>query len=223
MADTAIFDVDGTLVDTNYQHALAWYRAFRRFDITPPIWRIHRAIGMGGDQLVPEIAGESVEQAHGDELRDAWTEEFDLMIDEVRPLEGAKELLVEVKRRGFRLVLASSGKKDHVERFLDLIDGRDVADAWTTSDDVQASKPQPDLVETALARVSGASAVMVGDSVWDVVAAAKVDVPTIAIRTGGFSVAELEDAGAVAVFESLPELRTHLDDTPLGRATPPGE
>ncbi|QIG40996.1 HAD family hydrolase [Microbacterium sp. 4R-513] len=221
MADTAIFDVDGTLVDTNYQHALAWYRAFRRFEITPPIWRIHRAIGMGGDQLVPEIAGDAVEDAHGDELRDAWTEEFDLMIDEVQPLEGAKDLLVEVKRRGFRLVLASSGKKEHVERFLDLIDGRGLADAWTTSDDVEASKPQPDLVETALARVSGASAVMIGDSVWDVIAAEKVDVPTVGIRTGGFSDAELKDAGAVAVFESLPELRAHLDETPLGRPTPP--
>jgi HAD superfamily hydrolase (TIGR01549 family) len=217
MADTAIFDVDGTLVDTNYQHALAWYRAFRRLDITPPIWRIHRAIGMGGDQLVPEIAGDDVESAHGDELRDAWVEEFDVMIDEVRPLEGAKDLLVEVKRRGFRLVLASSGKQEHVERFLDLIDGRDVADAWTTSDDVEASKPQPDLVETALARVSGASAVMIGDSVWDVIAAKRADIPTIGIRTGGFSVGELKDAGAVAVFESLPELREHLDDTPLGR------
>ncbi len=123
MADTAIFDVDGTLVDTNYQHALAWYRAFRRFDITPPIWRIHRAIGMGGDQLVPEIAGQETEERHGEALRDAWTEEFDALIDEVQPFDGARDLLVEVKRRGFRLVLASSGKKQHVERFLDLIGG----------------------------------------------------------------------------------------------------
>ncbi|WJL96472.1 HAD family hydrolase [Microbacterium sp. ET2] len=220
MADTAIFDVDGTLVDTNYQHALAWFRAFRRFDITLPIWRIHRAIGMGGDQLVTEVAGEEIESARGHDLREAWTEEFDLMIDEVRPLEGAKDLLEEVKRRGFRLVLASSGKAEHVNRFLELIDGQDVADAWTSSDDVAASKPQPDLVKTALARVSGASAVMIGDSVWDVIAAGKIDVPSIGIRTGGFSTAELEEAGAVAVFESLPGLLADLDDTPLGHPTP---
>ena len=80
MADTAIFDVDGTLVDTNYQHAIAWYRAFRRFDITRPLWRIHRGIGMGGDTFVPEIGGSEVEEAHGDALRDAWVEEFDQLI-----------------------------------------------------------------------------------------------------------------------------------------------
>ena len=109
MADTAIFDVDGTLVDTNYQHALAWYRAFRRYDITPAVWRIHRAIGMGGDNLVTAIAGEDVEKAHGDELRAAWTEEFEPMLDEIQPFEGARVLIDEVASRGFRLVLASSG------------------------------------------------------------------------------------------------------------------
>src|SRR4051794_17370751 len=110
MADTAIFDVDGTLVDSNYQHALAWSRAFRRFDITGPLWRIHRGIGMGGDLFVPAIAGPDVEEAHGDDLRRAWSEEFDQLIDEIQPFDGVGELLAEVKARGFRLVLASSGK-----------------------------------------------------------------------------------------------------------------
>jgi HAD superfamily hydrolase (TIGR01549 family) len=217
MADTAIFDVDGTLVDSNYQHALAWSRAFRRHGVVRPIWRIHRAIGMGGDKLVAEVAGDDVEKELGDALRDAWVEEFDELIGEVQPFEGAHELLAEVERRGFRLVLASSGKKKHVDVFLDLVDGRPLADAWTTSEDAEESKPSPDLVATALAKVDGASGVMIGDSVWDVEAASRLEVPTIAVRTGGFSVGELEDSGAAQVFESLVELRERLDDTALGR------
>jgi HAD superfamily hydrolase (TIGR01549 family) len=217
MADTAIFDVDGTLVDTNYQHTLAWSRAFRRYDITRPLWRIHRGIGMGGDTFVPSIAGEDVEREHGDALREAWTEEFDKLIGEVQPFEATRELLQEVKDRGFALVLASSGKKQHVEAFLDLIGGKDLADAWTTSEDAERSKPEPDIVQTALARVDGARGVMVGDSTWDCIAAGKLGIPTIAVRTGGFSVEELRDAGAAQVFESPGELRDRLDGTALGR------
>jgi HAD superfamily hydrolase (TIGR01549 family) len=215
MVDTAIFDVDGTLVDSNYQHALAWFRAFRRYDVVRPLWRIHRAIGMGGDKLVAEVGGADVERRLGEELRAAWVEEFDQLIGEVQPFAGAHELLGEVKRRGFQLVLASSGKAQHVEVFLDLVDGTSIADAWTTSEDAEETKPEPDLVKTALAKVEGASGVMIGDSVWDVVAAAKLDVPTIAVRTGGFSVDELQDAGAAQVYSSLVEMREQLDDTAL--------
>jgi len=217
MADTAIFDVDGTLVDTNYQHAMAWHRAFRRYGITRPLWRIHRGIGMGGDMFVPEVGGKDVEAEHGDELRAAWAEEFDELISEVAPFEGAHELLADVKDRGFKLVLASSGSTKIVEQFLDLIDGKGLADAWTTSDDAEKSKPEPDIVRTALAKVEGASGVMLGDSVYDVIAAGKLDVPTLGLRTGGFSTEELTDAGAIRVFDSLLELREELDDTPLGR------
>jgi len=217
MADTAIFDVDGTLVDTNYQHALAWYRSFLRFDIVLPIWRIHRSIGMGGDQLVPSLAGDDVEDKHGEALRAAWVEEFEPFIDEVHAFDGAQELLVEVKRRGFQIVLASSGQRDHVEHFLDLVDARDLADAWTTSDDVEASKPAPGLVQTALSRVPGSGGIMIGDSPWDAIAAAKAGIPTVAVRTGGFSPDELREAGAVRVFDSLRDLTAGLDDTPLAR------
>ena len=218
MADTAIFDVDGTLVDTNYQHALAWFRALRRYDITRPMWRIHRGIGMGGDLFVPAVAGREVEEAHGDDLRDAWAEEFDELIGEIQPFEGAHELLADVKERGFRLVLASSGKREHVEAFLDLIDGRSLADAWTTSDDVQRSKPEPDIVSAALAKVEGASGIMVGDSVYDAQAAAKLGIPTLGVRTGGFSVGELQEAGVLQVFDSLVAFRYALEGTPLARA-----
>ena len=217
MVDTAIFDVDGTLVDTNYQHALAWFRAFRRYDITRPLWRIHRGIGMGGDMFVPHLAGEDVEREHGDALRDAWVEEFDKLIGEVQPFEASRDLLQAVKDRGFRVVLASSGKSQHVEAFLDLFDGRELADAWTTSDDAEKSKPEPDILQTALARVEGARGVMIGDSTWDCIAAGKLGVPSLAVRTGGFSVEELEQAGASRVFESLAELRDSLDDTVLAR------
>jgi HAD superfamily hydrolase (TIGR01549 family) len=219
MVDTAIFDVDGTLVDTNYQHAMAWFRAFRRHDIIRPIWRIHRAIGMGGDMLVPEIAGKDVEEKLGETLRDAWVEEFDELIGEVQPFEGAHELLEEVKRRGFRLVLASSGQSQHVEQFIDLVDGRALADDWTTSEDAENSKPEPDLVQVAMAKVSGGTAVMIGDSTWDAVAAGKADVPTITVRTGGFSTEELREAGAIHVYDSLLELHQHLDETPLREPT----
>jgi HAD superfamily hydrolase (TIGR01549 family) len=219
MADTAIFDVDGTLVDTNYQHALAWFRALRRYDLTRPIWRLHRGIGMGGDLFVSAVAGRDVEEAHGDGLRKAWQEEFDQLIGEIQPFEGAHELLAEVKKRGFRLVLASSGKTQHVEAFLDLIDGRSLADAWTTSDDVEKSKPEPDLVSAALAKVDGSNGIMIGDSVYDVQAAAKLSVPTLGVRTGGFSVGELLEAGALQVFDSLVAFRHALDGTPLARAS----
>ncbi len=219
MADTAIFDVDGTLVDTNYQHALAWFRALRRYDITRPLWRIHRGIGMGGDQFVAAVAGPDAEEQHGDDLRRAWAEEFDALIGEVQPFEGAHELLAEVKERGFRLVLASSGKAEHVEVFLDLIDGRSLADAWTTADDVQKSKPEPDVVAAALAKVEGASGIMVGDSVYDAQAAAKLGIPTLGVRTGGFSVGELQEAGVLQVFDSLVAFRYALDGTPLARAS----
>jgi len=217
MPDTAILDVDGTLVDSNYQHTLAWFRAFRRFDITLPLWRLHRGIGMGGDMFVPTVAGQDVEQAHGDALRAAWSEEFKPLIGEIQPFEGAHELLKAVKDRGFTLVLASSGTAEIVDTFLDLIDGKTLADAWTTSEDAEHSKPEPDLVRNALAKVGGGSGVMVGDSTWDAIAAGKLDIPTIAVQTGGFSVEELRHAGAISVYDSLVALREQMDDTPLGR------
>jgi HAD superfamily hydrolase (TIGR01549 family) len=199
------------------QHAVAFYRAFRRYDITLPMWRLHRATGVGGDQIVAHVAGDEVERRHGSALREAWVEEFDKLIDEVRPFEGAHDLMEAVKSRGFRVVLASSGKSQHVDHFLDLIDGRSIADAWTTSDNVEGSKPDPDLVATALDKVEGASGVMIGDSTWDCIAAGKLGVPALAVPTGGFSVEELIDAGAERVFDSLRELAEKLDETPLAR------
>jgi HAD superfamily hydrolase (TIGR01549 family) len=211
MIDAVVFDVDGTLVDTNYQHALAWFRAFRRFDVTPPVWRIHRAIGMGGDQLVKAVAGDDVEEKYGEELRTAWTEEFDEFLPQVQPFAGAEPLLKEVRKRGLTLVLASSGEEQHVEHYLDLINGRELAAAWTTSADAEQTKPAPDLIETAMHKMNTTNAVMIGDSVWDAKAADKAGIATYAVRTGGFSIEELETAGARKVYDSLEDLQGDLD------------
>ncbi len=212
----AILDIDGTLVDTNYQHALAWYRALRQHGHVVPIWRIHRHIGMGGDKLIEAICGEQVEREQGDDIRAAEKPLYMASIEEVEPLDGARDLIVDLKDRGHVVVLASSAKEDEVEHYLDLLDARELADHWTHSGDVEATKPSPDLVESALEKAGRGEAVMVGDTTWDIEAAARADVPTVAVLTGGFSEAELRDGGASAVYDSVRALREGLDDTALG-------
>ena len=209
----AILDIDGTLVDTNYQHAIAWYRAFRRHELTLPVWRIHRHIGMGGDQLVPALAGEDFESEHGDDVREDEKALYSELIGEVRPMRGARELIERLKESGSTVLLASSAKQEEVEHYLDLLEARDLADGWTSSADVESSKPEPDLVHSALQKAGAkdSEATMVGDSPYDVEAAKRAGVPTVAVLTGGFSEAELRDAGAREVYESVAELREHLD------------
>ena len=202
-----ILDIDGTLVDTNYHHALAWYRGFRQNEVVVPVWRIHRAIGMGGDQLVAALAGDEVEAEKGDAIREAEKPLYMAMIEEVEPFEGARELLVELGERGDELILASSAKEDEVEHYLDLLDAREKVAGWTTSADVEETKPEPDLVEAALEKAGSREAVMVGDSVWDVAAAAHAGIPTVAVMSGGYAEHELRGAGAVEVFESIEGLR----------------
>jgi HAD superfamily hydrolase (TIGR01549 family) len=214
----AVLDVDGTLVDTNYHHAIAWYRAFREHGLTLPVWRIHRHIGMGGDQLVAAVAGKRVEERQGDSIRAAETALYADLIGEVQPFADARRLMTMLQERGHRLVLASSAKRDEVDYYLELLEARGLADAWTTSADVDATKPEPDLVMVAVDKVGGGDAVLVGDSTFDCEAAKRAGVPAVAILTGGFSEAELRDAGAVGVFESVGELCEHLDETPLKEA-----
>jgi HAD superfamily hydrolase (TIGR01549 family) len=211
----AILDVDGTLVDTNYHHTLAWYRAFRANDVSVPAWRIHRHVGMGGDQIVAALAGDEVEDAAGERIRDQEGELYREMIDEVRPLEGARELIVALSERVDSVVLASSAKEDEVEHYLDLLDARELTDAWTTSADVEATKPSPDLIQAALDKAGVETALMVGDTTWDCEAAARAGIPTAAVLTGGFGAEELREAGAIAVFETVVELRGGLDELPV--------
>lgn len=212
MARAALLDVDGTLVDSNYQHALAWFRAFRQSGIVLPLWRIHRHVGMGGDQLVPALVGDEVDEACGDEIRDRRDEAFSELIKEVEPLEGSRDLIVDLKERGLTVVLASSAPEKELDRYLALLDARDLADCWTTDDDVQATKPEPDLVRAALEKAGTEDAFMIGDTPWDIEAAGEAGVDTICVITGGFSEQELREAGAAEVFESVEKLRLRLDE-----------
>jgi HAD superfamily hydrolase (TIGR01509 family) len=215
MPPAAILDIDGTLVDTNYQHAVAWFRAFKQSGVVLPIWRIHRHMGMGGDHLVKELTSEAFDEEHGDDVRAAEKALYMALIEEVEPMRGARELIEDLKRLGHHVVLASSAKANEVEHYLDLLDARDLADAWTTSADVEATKPEPDLVVTAIEKAGGGDAVMIGDTTWDIEAAKGAGIETIAVLTGGYAESELREAGAVCVFESIADLRTRLDETPL--------
>jgi HAD superfamily hydrolase (TIGR01509 family) len=215
----AVLDVDGTLIDSNYQHALAWYRALRAVGEIYPVWRLHRLIGMGGDHVITAIGGEELERRVGDQAREQQGKEVDALLEEMAPLPGARDLLVAIKERGHRLVLASSGQQHHVDVFLDKLDARDLADAWTTSADVESSKPAPDLLQVALKKLGvplDAPSVVVGDSVWDIEAAKKAGMPAIAVRSGGFGNDELKEAGAVAIYDTPGDLARALADTPLG-------
>lgn len=208
MPTTVILDVDGTLVDSNYQHAIAWHRALRGAGFAVQVWRIHRHIGMGGDQIVSALVGEEGERKHGDAVRDAEGEAYQELIGEVQAMHGATELLRELHEHGHRVVLSSSAKAEEVERYLDLLDARELVDGWTTSADVDRTKPHPDLIAVALEKAGGERpALMIGDSTWDVKAATNADVPTLAVLTGGFAAEELREAGAAEVVESIDELR----------------
>jgi HAD superfamily hydrolase (TIGR01509 family) len=204
----AILDVDGTLVDTNYHHALAWHRALHAHDHPVQMWKVHRHIGMGGDQILDALIGEEAAAAQGDAIRQAEAEAYGELIGEVEPMDGARELIEKLREEGDSVILASSAKQEEVDHYLDLLDARELVDDWTTSADVEATKPEPDLVHAALAKAGNEDpSVMVGDSVWDVEAAKRAGIPALAVLTGGFSEAELREAGALKVVESIAELR----------------
>jgi phosphoglycolate phosphatase len=204
----AILDVDGTLVDSNYFHAIAWYRAFRRLDCTLPLVRLHRHMGMGGDQLVAAVAGEDFEREHGDEVRDLEGEEYGKLIGEVAVLDGAEALITALRERGDTVVLASSAKEGEVEHYLGLLGDAAEGLEHTTSADVETTKPAPDLVEAALSKAGaeGEDAFMLGDSTYDCEAAGRAGVRSIGLLTGGFSEEELRDAGASDVHRHLPDV-----------------
>jgi HAD superfamily hydrolase (TIGR01549 family) len=215
-----VLDVDGTLLDSVYQHTFAWTRAFRSAGHAVESWRVHRHIGMGGDRLVAAVAGEDVEESSGDKIREIWEQEYDAIIDDVAPLDGARELLAALRDRGLNVALASSSIPKHAERAFELLEADRLADLTTTSEDADESKPDAELVEVAMDRLGTRNAVMIGDAVWDVVAATRAGLPTLGVCSGGMGRQELVDAGAVEVYLGPADLLAHLD---LGLAIAFGE
>lgn len=205
-----LFDVDGTLVDSNYPHTVAWWQAFRAAGLDVPMWRIHRAIGMGADQLIPHVLDEE-----GEVDADAVTQSHDALYaacwPSLRALPGARDLVRRCHEAGLITVLASSAGAREVRVLRDLLDVDDALDQATTSDDADESKPAPDLVGVAVGRaaVDPTEAVFVGDSVWDVRACAQAGVACIALKCGGTSAAELRDAGAVQIYRDAADLLDH--------------
>jgi HAD superfamily hydrolase (TIGR01549 family) len=205
-----IVDVDGTLVDSAYEHVLAWSRAFRAHDVFVPSWRIHRAVGMGGDQLVPEVAGRDVEDRLGDTIREAERDSLAEYLPNIPAFPGADAFLERCRAWGAQVVLASSARTSELDHYLELLDAERLGVRWTNSDDVSRTKPHPDLIHLALEQVPGADALMVGDATWDVVAASRAGITTLGLLTGGYGEEELRAAGAVEVYPSLETLTAAL-------------
>jgi HAD superfamily hydrolase (TIGR01549 family) len=210
--DVALLDIDGTLLDSTYHHALAWSRALAAVGEPIPVHRIHRLIGMGGEKLVEALLDEDTRARVGQEAQDRWKQEYDELIGETRLLPGAQALLDRLQGLGLDVVLASSSIPEHAEHALRALGAAGRADAWTTAEDAEEAKPHPELLEKALEQVDGSRAVMVGDAVWDVEAASRAGIPTIGLRSGGISTQELLDAGAIAVYDDPLDLLQHLDE-----------
>jgi len=209
-----LFDVDGTLVDTNYLHVVAWWHAFRAQGHRVPMTDLHRTVGQGSDRLVETILGHAdaaVSQGH--------TDFYGPALYDVAAFPRAADLLRATKEIGLRVVLATSASAKEVEHLTKAIGADDAVDAVTTKDDVEASKPAPDVVQSALAAgdVDPGAAVFVGDTVWDVEAARKAGLDCIAVLSGGISAAELTDAGAAAVYRDVAHLLDDLDDSAIGK------
>ena len=209
-----LFDLDGTLVDSNYLHTLAWSRAFEEAGEWVPMARIHQMIGVGSDVLVGELLGEG--HPHK-ELSDEHARQFDKLKAELRAFPEARQLLEDVAERGARVVLATSSREEDVQALVDALGETDAIDAVTHSGDVEEAKPDPDVVKTAIEKggLDRERAVLVGDSKWDVEAAARAGIPCVVVLTGGTGRAQLEEAGAAAIYEDVADLRAHLDESPL--------
>src|SRR3954469_8372182 len=206
-----LLDVDGTLVDTNYLHVLAWFRAFLDAGESVPMWRIHRLVGMGADKLLEELVGGE----RPDRLECGWSKHYKEAKQLVTPLPGARDLVHALHERGLRVALATSGQQDDVDHIRKVLHADQWIDVVVNSSEVDESKPAPDIFSLARKRLGAPASetVVVGDTVWDVQAAAACGVPCIGVRTGGIAEQELREAGARAVYVDAAELCERLDDS----------
>jgi membrane protein len=218
MAIKAVFfDVDGTLVDSNEQHVNAWAFAFREEGHPQEIDDIRAQIGKGGDLLVPTLLPEAdnavrarLSKRHGEHFKDSY-------LDNVRAFDGASDLVRKVHASGAMVVLASSAKQDELDHYADMLDIKECLAATTSIDDVETSKPAPDIFGTALKKVgiTADEAVVVGDTVYDVEAALKAGIVTIGLTSGPFDETQLKDAGAITVYANAADLLRDFDRSPL--------
>lgn len=209
-----LFDVDGTLVDSNFHHVVAWHRAFLDVDREVPCWRILGLIGRSGSDVVRILLGDELADTHGDQVKKLHTRYFLDSASLVRPLPGARELLEAIAELGWRSVLATSAGEEELAVLRDALDAEDLITAVTSSSDAEQSKPDPDIVASALERVDAqpSDAILLGDTVWDVQAGRRAGVPTAAVLSGGIPREALEHAGAAAIYAGPLEVRAHLDE-----------
>lgn len=209
-----LFDVDGTLVDTNWFHALAWWYAIGKAGELVPVSRIHPLIGMGGEELLETIFGEP-----RPDLKGKNGPEYQRFMGDIAAFPGAGDLLRAVKTRGARVVLCTSSKQEHLDPALDALAAEDAIDDVVNADDVDEAKPEPDVFAAGLKKLGldHDNCIVVGDTKWDIEAAAKLDIDTVCVLTGGSTREQLLEAGAVAVYEDVADLLAHLDDSPVGK------
>lgn len=215
--DAILFDVDGTLIDSNEAHVDSWAVAFRQAGHPQEVDAIRLQIGKGADQLIPAILPDTnadrrkaIADAHGEHFKAAY-------LDFVRPFPDARALLERAKKAGFKVVLASSAKRAELEHYIDLLDAKSLIDAMASADDADASKPEPDIFGAALdkATVETDAAIVVGDTIYDIEAARRAGIVAIGLTSGPFTRAQLKDAGAMAVFEDVADLLANFEHSPL--------
>lgn len=211
-----LFDVDGTLVDSNYLHVHAWCRAFTELNLEVESWRIHRAIGMDGSALVRLLSDGAPDDVRR-RLKDLHSQYYLESSALLSPLPGARELLERIAALYLPIVLATSAPEDELAVLRKVLGCDDLITAVTSSADVDVAKPNPDIIGVAMDRVGATAerAVFVGDAVWDAQACARAGVTSIGLLSGGVSRTELETAGAAVVFDNAEDLLQHLEQTPI--------
>jgi HAD superfamily hydrolase (TIGR01509 family) len=210
----ALFDVDGTLVDSNFHHVVAWHHAFVDIGQEVPCWRILGLIGRSGSELVRVLLGDELADKHGSHVEKLHTRYFLDSAPLLRPLPGARELLEAIAQLGWRAVLATSAGEEELAVLRAVLDAEDLICAVTSSVDADRAKPHPDIVTSALQRIQAdpSDAIMLGDTVWDVQAGRRAGVPTAAVLSGGITREALESAGAAAIYAGPLEVHAHLEE-----------